>query len=500
MALLGKLRINVGSLPVRVHVLQLRAAQELASTEVHPEFSGRVIGSCVLDVPAGDYLVTGRIPGWRPFARRCQVDPSTECVLQLPEPYSAPSPPEHVLKRFALADLPDELPQVQALRFVSMQGWCSRPQGGRGWPLQPLEASTVRLVAARRSEGKLCLDLQAEAATPVLAHIVWKEGEAHLVALPVAPGQPTACTLIFQIAPERVTASAFPASPVVERTVQAILTGDFELAIDYLEKSWPAPDVRDPVTTLGIGLFWNRLGNTQAAWATVDTLEATHVLLPDLSVLLAERLAQAHRWPAALSALLRVRTLGLPIFTEGFALLARRLADCSENGMAQRQMQGHEAERAEAHAVLRLLRHVAAGVDFLAPTLTLRCADATGLWDLAPDVSRVQLLSHVATGPEEVTGEERRPKGRRREIGVVTSDRMHKTRRVEVSWQSKHPKYGKTLWRRTICYVHDEENRSRTGDVVEIMETRKLSKTKHWRLVRILDEREIPEQHRRYRS
>lgn len=75
---------------------------------------------------------------------------------------------------------------------------------------------------------------------------------------------------------------------------------------------------------------------------------------------------------------------------------------------------------------------------------------------------------------------------RRVEIGVVTSDKMNKTRRVEIPRLVKHPRYGKYIRRRTVCYVHDAENKSRRGDTVEIMETRPLSKTKNWRLVRVL--------------
>ena len=68
-------------------------------------------------------------------------------------------------------------------------------------------------------------------------------------------------------------------------------------------------------------------------------------------------------------------------------------------------------------------------------------------------------------------------RGRRRtEIGVVTSDKMNKTRRVEIPRLVKHNRYGKYIKRRTICYAHDEENTSRVGDTVEIMETRPLSK------------------------
>src|SRR3954471_22118729 len=80
-----------------------------------------------------------------------------------------------------------------------------------------------------------------------------------------------------------------------------------------------------------------------------------------------------------------------------------------------------------------------------------------------------------------------RQRGKRRlEVGVVTSDKMNKTRRVEIPRLVKHPRYGKYIKRRTICKVHDENNESHTGDLVEIMETRPLSKTKCWRLVRIV--------------
>ena len=74
---------------------------------------------------------------------------------------------------------------------------------------------------------------------------------------------------------------------------------------------------------------------------------------------------------------------------------------------------------------------------------------------------------------------------RRVVVGVVTSDKMHKTRRVEIPRLVKHPRYGKYIRRRTVCHVHDEQNQSHQGDMVEIMETRPLSRTKHWRLVRI---------------
>ena len=75
---------------------------------------------------------------------------------------------------------------------------------------------------------------------------------------------------------------------------------------------------------------------------------------------------------------------------------------------------------------------------------------------------------------------------RKMEVGMVTSDKMDKTRRVELTTLVPHPKYGKLLKLRTICHAHDESNQTHVGDLVEIMETRPLSKTKRWRIVRIV--------------
>lgn len=71
-------------------------------------------------------------------------------------------------------------------------------------------------------------------------------------------------------------------------------------------------------------------------------------------------------------------------------------------------------------------------------------------------------------------------------IGIVTSDKMQKTRRVELARLVKHPKYGKILRRKTVCNVHDETGESHIGDTVEIVESRPLSRTKHWNLVRVV--------------
>src|SRR5437016_12146259 len=75
---------------------------------------------------------------------------------------------------------------------------------------------------------------------------------------------------------------------------------------------------------------------------------------------------------------------------------------------------------------------------------------------------------------------------RRTAIGLVTSDKMNKTRRVEIPRLVKHARYGKYIRRRTVCHVHDEKNESHLGDTVEIRESRPTSKTKHWTMVRVV--------------
>jgi small subunit ribosomal protein S17 len=74
----------------------------------------------------------------------------------------------------------------------------------------------------------------------------------------------------------------------------------------------------------------------------------------------------------------------------------------------------------------------------------------------------------------------------RKIIGVVASDKGHKTIKVVVNYQTRHAKYGKYLKRRTVLHAHDEKNEAKEGDTVEITECRPLSKTKHHRLLRIL--------------
>ena len=76
---------------------------------------------------------------------------------------------------------------------------------------------------------------------------------------------------------------------------------------------------------------------------------------------------------------------------------------------------------------------------------------------------------------------------RKTRVGRVVSDKMDKTIVVAIEDHIKHPTYGKIISRTTKIYAHDEENQCGIGDTVELMETRPLSKTKRWRLVRVIE-------------
>ncbi len=72
-------------------------------------------------------------------------------------------------------------------------------------------------------------------------------------------------------------------------------------------------------------------------------------------------------------------------------------------------------------------------------------------------------------------------------IGVVTSDKTDKTITVSITTYRKHPLYGKRVVYTKKFAAHDENNVAKIGDTVKIMETRPLSKTKHFRLVEIVN-------------
>ena len=91
-------------------------------------------------------------------------------------------------------------------------------------------------------------------------------------------------------------------------------------------------------------------------------------------------------------------------------------------------------------------------------------------------------MSEETTTPKEIRG------ARKSLQGIVVSDAMERTIVVQVERHSAHPLYKKIIKIRKKYAVHDQENQAKVGDRVEIMGTRPLSKTKRWRLVRIIEE------------
>jgi small subunit ribosomal protein S17 len=89
------------------------------------------------------------------------------------------------------------------------------------------------------------------------------------------------------------------------------------------------------------------------------------------------------------------------------------------------------------------------------------------------------------SGPAEPLAEAR---GRRKvRVGVVVSDKMDKTVLVRIDRRVRHPLYKKTVARANRLAAHDEHNDAHIGDLVRVMETRPLSKSKRWRVVEIVE-------------
>lgn len=78
-------------------------------------------------------------------------------------------------------------------------------------------------------------------------------------------------------------------------------------------------------------------------------------------------------------------------------------------------------------------------------------------------------------------------KQRKTRVGVVSSNKMQKSITVAVERRLRHPIYGKSVMKTKKFMVHDENNECQIGDLVKIMETRPLSKTKRWRVVEIIE-------------
>ena len=76
---------------------------------------------------------------------------------------------------------------------------------------------------------------------------------------------------------------------------------------------------------------------------------------------------------------------------------------------------------------------------------------------------------------------------RKERVGTVVSNKMEKSVVVAVKRKVKHPIYGKFVKKSTSFHAHDEKNECTVGDIVKIMESRPLSKTKRWRLVEVVE-------------
>jgi small subunit ribosomal protein S17 len=106
-------------------------------------------------------------------------------------------------------------------------------------------------------------------------------------------------------------------------------------------------------------------------------------------------------------------------------------------------------------------------------------------------------VAEPAAAPEPAAPAKRRPAAgapegaprakRKLRVGVVVSDKMDKTVLVRIDRKVRHPLYKKTIARASKLAAHDEQNEARLGDRVRVMETRRLSKSKRWRVVEIVE-------------
>lgn len=108
--------------------------------------------------------------------------------------------------------------------------------------------------------------------------------------------------------------------------------------------------------------------------------------------------------------------------------------------------------------------------------------------DKEPTLDTEQTSAVAETETPDDSGQAGADRGTRKtRTGIVTSDRADKTVTVTVERTFAHPLYGKRVVRTKKYHAHDEGNEHRVGDVVRIVETRPLSKTKRWRVVELIE-------------
>jgi small subunit ribosomal protein S17 len=157
------------------------------------------------------------------------------------------------------------------------------------------------------------------------------------------------------------------------------------------------------------------------------------------------------------------------------------------------------AEDAPAAEVAEADEPAAEAAEVAAPAAEEPAAEAAPTSGPKPKRKRLpRALRPKKTRPARVRSTERKPivrlekpeheRGRRQERqGKVVSDAMEKTIVVEVSVVKAHPKYKKVVRRSVKFHAHDERSEAKVGDLVKIVETRPLSRTKRWRLVEVLE-------------
>lgn len=102
----------------------------------------------------------------------------------------------------------------------------------------------------------------------------------------------------------------------------------------------------------------------------------------------------------------------------------------------------------------------------------------------APKVRSAEALGGLAGNPTAA-------QARLAQRAIVQADTRNKTRTVALEFAQAHAKYGKIVRKRTNLQIHDETNDSRKGDLVEIAPCRPVSKSKRWRLVRVVERRSV---------
>jgi small subunit ribosomal protein S17 len=106
-----------------------------------------------------------------------------------------------------------------------------------------------------------------------------------------------------------------------------------------------------------------------------------------------------------------------------------------------------------------------------------------------PAAAPLEDQERPVAGPPGPRPEPAAPRQNRRKAreGIVVSDAMDKTAVVRVVQRVRHPRYAKTVQRTSKLYAHDEANEARVGDRVQVAECRPLSRTKRWRVVKVLE-------------